>query len=154
MPGTLGHHRDAPLLVLAGHDTNLLNLSGLLGLGWKSYQPDAPSGRRADLLINALIFSIFPLWRVPSGGGDFLRLRYIAQTLDQMRDKGPVTLAAPPPSHYQAARQRLRQSDAPGRWRARSFNGQSIPHLRRPANSVESLNPQIVADVPDAGGES
>ena len=33
VPGALGRPGDA-LLVLAGHDTNLSNLSGMLGLSW------------------------------------------------------------------------------------------------------------------------
>ena len=52
------------------------------------YQPDdTPPG-------GALIFS---LWRDPKGQ-DFVRLRYSAQTVDQMRNADPLTLAAPPAS--------------------------------------------------------
>ena len=88
--GALGQPGDL-LLVLAGHDTNLSNLSGMLGLSWKlpGYQPDdTPPG-------GALIFS---LWR-DSGTGQFsVKLRYLAQTLDQMRDASPLSIAAPPAS--------------------------------------------------------
>jgi 4-phytase / acid phosphatase len=89
MAGALGKPGDAVLL-LAGHDTNLSNLSGMLGLSWKleGYQPDdAPPG-------GALIFS---LWR-DSAGRYFLRLRYLAQSLDQMRNASVLSLAAPPES--------------------------------------------------------
>jgi 4-phytase/acid phosphatase len=76
------------VLVISGHDTNVSNVSGLLELSWQipGYQPDdTPPG-------GALVFS---LWRNP-GGRDFVRMRYIVQTLDQMRGLTPLTLAAPP----------------------------------------------------------
>jgi 4-phytase/acid phosphatase len=87
-PGALGQPGDA-LLILSGHDTNLSNLSGMLGLSWKlaGYQPDdAPPG-------GALVFS---LWRDPNAGGYLVKLRYLAQTLDQMRDAVPLSVASPP----------------------------------------------------------
>jgi 4-phytase/acid phosphatase len=88
--GALGQPGDV-LLVLSGHDTNLSNLSGMLGLSWNlpGYQPDdTPPG-------GALIFS---LWR-DSGTGQFsVKLRYLAQTLDQMRNASPLSVAAPPAS--------------------------------------------------------
>jgi len=64
--GALGKPGDA-LLLLAGHDTNLSNLSGMLGLLWKlaGYQPDGtPPG-------GGLIFSV----RRDAGGHYFVRLR-------------------------------------------------------------------------------
>lgn len=88
VPGALGKSGDA-LLVLSGHDTNLSNLSGMLGLSWKlaGYQPDdTPPG-------GALIFS---LWRDTAGGKYSVKLRYVAQSLDQMRDAQRLTLASPP----------------------------------------------------------
>jgi 4-phytase/acid phosphatase len=81
--GAIGQPGDA-VLVISGHDTNLSNLSGLLALHWHlpGYQPDdTPPG-------GALIFS---LWRETSGE-DIVRLRYAAQTVDQMR-----ALSAEPP---------------------------------------------------------
>jgi 4-phytase / acid phosphatase len=92
--GALGRPGDEVLLV-AGHDTNLSNLSGMLGLSWKlqGYQPDdTPPG-------GALIFS---LWRDPAGQYS-LKLRYVAQSLDQMRNAlmrgaDKLSLAAPPES--------------------------------------------------------
>jgi len=87
--GALGSPGDT-LLILAGHDTNLSNLSGMLGLSWRlqGYQPDdTPPG-------GALVFL---LWR-DDAGQDSVTARYIAQSLDQMRDADRVTVAAPPVS--------------------------------------------------------
>jgi 4-phytase/acid phosphatase len=89
-PGALGQPGDI-LLVLAGHDTNLSNLSGALGLSWKlpGYQPDdTPPG-------GSLIFS---LWRDPGTQQYSVKLRYVAQTVDQMRRAEPLSAAAPPAS--------------------------------------------------------
>lgn len=88
IPGAIGQPGDAVLL-LAGHDTNLSNLSGMLGLTWKlpGYQADdTPPG-------GALIFS---LWRDAATGQDSVKLRYLAQTLDQMRHADPLSVASPP----------------------------------------------------------
>jgi 4-phytase/acid phosphatase len=77
------------LLIVSGHDTNLTNLSGMLGLSWRlpGYQPDdTPPG-------GALIFSI---WQEPGLTGCFVRAQYLAQTVEQMRSAAPLTLAAPP----------------------------------------------------------
>jgi len=87
-PGALGQPGDA-LLILSGHDTNLSNLSGMLSLSWSlpGYQPDdTPPG-------GALIFS---LWRDSGSGQSFLRLHFFAQTLDQMRNLTPLSVASPP----------------------------------------------------------
>lgn len=78
---------EAPLLVISGHDTNLSNLSGMLGLSWllPGYQADdAPPG-------GALVFS---LWK--SGGRYSVRLQFIAQTPDQMHDWTALSKAHPP----------------------------------------------------------
>ena len=88
--GALGQPGDV-LLVLAGHDTNLSNLSGMLGLCWKlpGYRPDdTPPG-------GALIFS---LWRDSETRQLSVKLRYVAQTLDQMRSGSFLSVAAPPAS--------------------------------------------------------
>ena len=79
----------ATVLVLVGHDTNLSNLSGMLGLSWHlpGYQPDdTPPG-------GALIFS---LWQQMGTGHYFVRTQYLAQTLQQMRNATPFTMSAPP----------------------------------------------------------
>jgi 4-phytase/acid phosphatase len=88
--GALGGPGDAVLL-LSGHDANLSNVSGMLHLSWKlpGYQADeTPPG-------GALIFS---LWRDTRTGALSVRVRYLAQTLDQMRNSVPLTLAHPPAS--------------------------------------------------------
>ena len=80
---------DATVLILSGHDTNLANLSGMLGLSWgmPGYpRCDTPPG-------GALIFS---LWQQPGTVQYFVRTQYIVQTLEQMRNATPLTLAAPP----------------------------------------------------------
>ena len=87
VPGALGRPGDA-LLILAGHDTNLSNLSGMLGLSWhlQGYQPDdTPPG-------GALVFL---LWR-DDAGHDSVTAQYIAQSLDQMRNAERVTAGRPP----------------------------------------------------------
>ena len=79
----------AAVLILVGHDTNLANLSGMLGLSWHlpGYQPDdTPPG-------GALIFSLL---QQPDTGQYFVRTKYLAQTLQQMRSAIPLTMAAPP----------------------------------------------------------
>jgi hypothetical protein len=66
------------LLLIAGHDSNISDLSGLLGVSWTlaGYPPnDTPPG-------GALIFS---LWQ-DADGRQIVKLRYAAQTLDQMRN--------------------------------------------------------------------
>ena len=86
VPGALGPPGDS-VLIVSGHDTNLSNLSGMLGLSWHlpGYQPDdTPPG-------GALIFS---LWQ--QGGNYFVRTEYLAQTMEQMRNATPLSFAAPP----------------------------------------------------------
>jgi 4-phytase/acid phosphatase len=86
--GALGRP-DGALLILVGHDTNLSNLAGVLGLSWHlpGYQPnDTPPG-------GALVFS---LWRQPDTAEYFVRTQYVAQTLEQMRSAIPLTMASPP----------------------------------------------------------
>jgi len=88
VPGALDPPGNA-LLIVSGHDTNLSNLSGMLGLSWHlpGYQPDdTPPG-------GALIFS---LWQRQHTAQYFVRTQYLAQTLEQMRSAAPLTLAAPP----------------------------------------------------------
>ena len=90
VPGALGRAGDA-VLILSGHDTNLSNVSGLLGLSWHlpGYQPDdTPPG-------GALVFS---LWKDASSGKYSVRTQYLAQSLDQIRNLTPLTLAEPPES--------------------------------------------------------
>jgi 4-phytase/acid phosphatase len=88
IPGAMGNPGDA-LLVLSGHDTNLSNISGMLGLSWKlpGYQPDdTPPG-------GALVFS---LWHDSESGIFSVRTQYLAQSMKQMHEAAPLTLKTPP----------------------------------------------------------
>ena len=77
------------LTLLVGHDTNLSNVAGMLGLHWSlpSYLPNEtpPAG--------ALHFELL---RDRQTGSHAVRVRYIAQTLDQMRQVTPLDRARPP----------------------------------------------------------
>ena len=86
--GALGNPGDLAL-ILCGHDTNLSNISGILGLSWhlEGYQPDdTPPG-------SALILS---LWRDPDSRQYFVKTQYTAQTLEQMRSATPLSISSPP----------------------------------------------------------
>ena len=87
VPGALGHVDDR-LLILVGHDTNISNLAGMLGISWllDGYQPnDTPPG-------GALVFE---LWQNSDGEAN-VSTYYIAQSLEQMRKALPLTLDSPP----------------------------------------------------------
>jgi 4-phytase/acid phosphatase len=81
---------DGPkLTLLVGHDTNLANIGGMLGLHWSlpSYLTDAtpPAGAMH-----------FELLRDRETNAYAVRISYVAQTLDQMRRGAPLDLADPP----------------------------------------------------------
>jgi len=87
VPGALGQPADRALFI-SGHDTNLSNISGMLGLSWHLpgyLTDDTPPG-------GALVFS---LWR-ESAGKYLVKTQYVAATLDQMRRVAALTKAAPP----------------------------------------------------------
>ena len=71
------------LTVLAGHDTNIADLGGMLDLHWQvpGYPADNPPPGGAVG---------FELWRDASGQGT-VRAFYRAQTMDQVRDLRPLT---------------------------------------------------------------
>lgn len=86
--GALGKP-DGALTILAGHDTNISNLSGMLDLSWKvpgQVADDTPPE-------SALMFS---LWRSRAGGGYFVKLEFVTPSLEQMRRLDPLTLKSPP----------------------------------------------------------
>jgi 4-phytase/acid phosphatase len=87
VPGALGKPGDR-LVILVGHDTNLVTVAGALSIDWifDGRVDDTPPG-------GALLFE---LWRPRDGGKPFVRLEYIAQTLEQMRNAEPLTTANPP----------------------------------------------------------
>lgn len=78
------------LLILVGHDTNLANLAGALGVSWLI------DGRRDDTPPGGSL--VFELWRRGTARNYEVRVRYTTQTLDQMRNRTPLTLANPPES--------------------------------------------------------
>ncbi|SPE40959.1 4-phytase [Candidatus Sulfopaludibacter sp. SbA3] len=86
--GALGKPGDR-LLILAGHDTNISHVSGLLNLSWliPGYQrDDTPPGGSL----------VFRLWRDPGSKAFSVDVLYIAQTLDQLRSSSPLSLTSPP----------------------------------------------------------
>ena len=77
------------LIVIAGHDTNIVNLGGLLGLKWwlpgTQPNPVLPGG--------ALVFEL----RHRRADDRFIvRAYYVSQTLEQIRNLTPLSLEAPP----------------------------------------------------------
>jgi 4-phytase/acid phosphatase len=76
------------VLVIVGHDTNISNIAGMLGIDWllDGYQPDdTPPG-------SALVFE---LWQ--QGEGEMVvSTYYVAQSPEQMRKTLPLTLDSPP----------------------------------------------------------
>jgi len=85
--GALGQTSDR-LLILVGHDTNLTNISGALGLSWLI------DGRRDDTPPGSAL--VFELWQNGSSSKYSVRLFFTAQTLDEMRNTVPLTLEHPP----------------------------------------------------------
>lgn len=86
VPGAPGKPGDK-VLFLVGHDTNIATVAGLLNLGW------IIDGRRDDTPPGGAL--VFELWRSADALWS-LRLFYTAQTLRQMREATPLTLASPP----------------------------------------------------------
>ena len=84
----LGNPGDAAL-VIVGHDTNLSNLSGMLGISWllPGYQPNDPAPGGA---------LVFELWRSAGGKRYSVRMYYTAQSMEQMRTQASLKLTAPP----------------------------------------------------------
>ncbi len=76
----------ARLTAIAGHDTNLSNLAGVLGVDWTlKGQPDkTPPGA-------ALAFEV---WKSPAGER-FVRVAILYQTLDQLRRETALDAARP-----------------------------------------------------------
>ena len=85
--GALGRPTDR-LLVLEGHDGNIVSIAGALGLDWIT------DGRVNDTPPGGALF--VELWRSRSDGSRFVQMEYIAQTLEQMRQAQPLSAANPP----------------------------------------------------------
>ena len=83
-------------LVLVGHDTNISNVAGALGVAWQL--PAAPPN--ATPPGGALVWELWRRAGPPRGGwaksASVARIIYIAQSLGQMRRAIPPTLASPP----------------------------------------------------------
>lgn len=79
---------DDRLLILVGHDNNLANIAGNLNINWLE------DGRRDDTPPGGAL--VFELWKNRKTGELSVRTWYTAQTLDQMRNGTPLSLAAPP----------------------------------------------------------
>jgi 4-phytase/acid phosphatase len=79
---------DARLVIYVGHDTNLANIGGMLGVDWTfaSGLEDRtpPAGAMA-----------FELLREAATGHRFVRMTYHNQTLEQMRHATPLSPPAP-----------------------------------------------------------
>lgn len=70
--------KDAKVILLAGHDTNLSNIAGMLGLDWTL--PGEPDTTAPDTAL------AFERWHDSGRGrGDFIRIRLFYQTADQLR---------------------------------------------------------------------
>jgi 4-phytase/acid phosphatase len=109
------------LVVIAGHDTNLSNLAGVLGVDWRlEGQPDdTPPGA-------ALVFEV---WRNPVTSTRTVRVSLVYQTLEQLRAATPLTETTPP---GRVALSLPACADAPG-------GACSVEKFRQ---SVESVIPQ------------
>lgn len=86
--GALGNPEQR-LVVLVGHDTNLINFGGLLGLGWwlpgTQMNPVLPGG--------AIVLEL----RQRHRDGQFvIRAHYVSATLEQIRALAPLTGENPP----------------------------------------------------------
>ena len=77
VPGALGKPGDR-LVILVGHDTNIATVAGALGIDW------ALDGRIDDTPPGGAL--LFELWRPRDGGKPFVRVEFITQTLEQMRN--------------------------------------------------------------------
>jgi 4-phytase/acid phosphatase len=94
-PFTVASHQILPigpagtkLVYLAGHDSNLASLGGLLDLHWTADGTTDNTPPDSQL--------VFELWQRPGSSQVDLRILYRAQTLDQLRSAEDLTLAHPP----------------------------------------------------------
>ena len=74
---------DARVMVLAGHDTNLSNIAGMLGLTWSL--PGEPDTTAPDTAL------AFELWK--GEGAEFVRIRLFFQTALQLREASVLKTA-------------------------------------------------------------
>jgi 4-phytase/acid phosphatase len=86
-PGAIGP-AGARLVYLSGHDTNLSQIGGLLSVHWTA------DGRTDDTPPDSQI--VFELWQNSRSKQFSIRLRFRAQTLDQLRSGEDLSLSNPP----------------------------------------------------------
>jgi len=88
MTGALGTPADK-VVVLISTNTSVYGLAGLLQLDWvvPGFQPDVAS------LGGAIVFELRQSRRT---GEYIVRARYVTQTMDQLRNRTPLTLDTPP----------------------------------------------------------
>lgn len=79
--------REAKFVAYVGHDTNIANLGGMLGMTWT--MPGYPANETPPA--GALMFEVRE-----AGGKQRLYASYLAQSPDQMRNVTPLSLQAPP----------------------------------------------------------
>ncbi len=77
------------IVVLSGHDGTVTMLAGLLGLDWKLRDYGAGEAAPGGGLV-------FEVWRLGTTGQQVVRIRYVAQGLDQMRYRIPLSAEVPP----------------------------------------------------------
>jgi 4-phytase/acid phosphatase len=87
LTGALSKPEDR-VLILVGHDTNISNIAGTLGLDWLI------DGRRNDTPPGGAL--VFELWNKHGTNEYSVRTYYTAQTLDQMRNLTSLSLENPP----------------------------------------------------------
>jgi 4-phytase / acid phosphatase len=87
VPGAIGPD-GARLVYLSGHDTNLNNIGGLLNVHWTA------DGRTDDTPPDSQI--VFELWQNSQTKQYTVRLRFRAQTLDQLRSGEDLSLRNSP----------------------------------------------------------
>lgn len=80
---------DGKIIVLSGHDGTVTMLAGLLGLDWQ-----LPGYGAGEAVPGGGL--IFERWRRGRDGRSVVRVRYVAQGLDQMRFLQPLTPGNPP----------------------------------------------------------
>ena len=79
---------DARLVYLSGHDSNLNYIGGLLNVHWTA------DGRTDDTPPDSQI--VFELWQNSQTKGYSVRLRFRAQSIDQLRSGEDLSLGNPP----------------------------------------------------------
>jgi 4-phytase/acid phosphatase len=77
------------VVFLVGHDTNISNAAGAMGLSWL-----LPGDVRDDTLPGGAL--VFELWRNKASGAQSVRTYYMAQTFEQARYATALSLDEPP----------------------------------------------------------